>query len=85
MKKSCLLAYVLLLFALAGCSNISRDKAENLIIKEYSNQMGEATIVSTEEKERDYYIEWENKKDKSKGISKVSSNGEVEIIEVEIE
>lgn len=85
MKKGYLLVYTLLLFGLVGCTNISKEKAKQLIIEEYSNELGEATIISTEEKNDDYYIKWENKKDKSRGISKVLSDGKIEIIESEIE
>ncbi|WP_192988468.1 hypothetical protein [Carnobacterium mobile] len=85
MNKKILLVYAMLFFILGGCSNISEDKAKKIIVEEYSNQLGEATILSTEEKNDDYYIEWENKNDKSKGISKVSSNGEITLIELEIE
>ncbi|MGX7394289.1 hypothetical protein [Carnobacterium mobile] len=85
MNKKILLVYAMLFFILGGCSNISEDKAKKIIVEEYSNQLGEATILSTEEKNDDYYIEWENKNDKSKGISKVSSNGEITLIESEIE
>lgn len=85
MNKKILLVYAMLFFILGGCSNISEDKAKKIIVEEYSNQLGEATILSTEEKNDDYYIEWENKNDKSKGISKVSSNGEITLIESKIE
>lgn len=85
MKKSYLLLYAILLFGLVGCTNISEEKAKQLIIEEYSNELGEATIISTEEKNEEYYIKWENKKDKSRGISKVLSDGEIEIVESEIE
>lgn len=85
MNKKILLVYAMLFFILGGCSNISEDKAKKIIVEEYSNQLGEATILSTEEKNDDYYIEWENKNDKFKGISKVSSNGEITLIESEIE
>ena len=85
MKKRYFLAYAILLFGLVGCTTVSKEKAKQLIIEEYSNELGEATIISTEEKNNDYYIRWENKKDKSRGISKVLSDGEIEIIESEIE
>lgn len=85
MNKKFSLVYAMLFFILVGCSNISEDKSKKIIVEEYSNQLGEATILSTEEKNNDYYIEWENKNDKSKGISKVSPNGEITPIESEIE
>lgn len=85
MKKSYLLLYAILLFGLVGCMNISEEKAKQLVIEEYSNELGEATIISTEEKNKEFYIKWENKKDKSRGISKVLSDGEIEIVESEIE
>jgi hypothetical protein len=85
MRKASLLVYALLLFALVGCTTISKEKAENLVIEEYSNDLGEATIMATEEKNNEFTIKWENKKDKSSGKSKVSSDGKIKIIEAEIE
>lgn len=85
MKKGYLLAYAILLFALVGCTNISQEEAEQIIIERYSNFMGKAEIISTEEKNDKYYIEWINEEDGSKGISTVSSDGEVEVIEAEIQ
>jgi len=64
---------------------MSEAKAEQYIIKEYSNQLGEAKIISTVEIDNEYLIEWENKRDKSRGISKVSADGEITMIEAEIE
>lgn len=64
---------------------MSEEKAEKLIVEEYSNHLGEATIISTEEKDNEYYIKWENEKDKYRGTSKVSPEGEISIIEAEIE
>jgi len=85
MRKISLLVYVSLVFALTGCEMMSEDKAEQLIIEEYSNQLGEATIVSTEKIDNEYLIEWENKNDKYRGTSKVSADGEITMIKAEIE
>lgn len=41
--------------------------------------------MSAEERIDAYYITWENKKDKSRGISKVTFDGNMEIVEAEIE
>lgn len=85
MRNISLLIYASLIFLLTGCSVMSEDKAEQYIIKEYSNQLGEAKIISTVEIDNEYLIEWENKRDKSRGISKVSADGEITMIEAEIE
>lgn len=85
MRKIPLLIYASLIFVLTGCSVMSEDKAEQYIIKEYSNQLGEAKIISTVEIDNEYLIEWENKNDKYRGTSKVSADGEIIMIEAEIE
>lgn len=82
MKKKPLLVYGLVLFALTGCSTMSEERAEKLIVEEYSNHLDKAVIISTVEKNNEYYIEWENK---YRGTSKVSPDGEITIIEAEIE
>lgn len=56
MSKILLLTYISLVFALTGCTTISENKAEQLIIEEYSNQIGEATIISTEKVDNEYLI-----------------------------
>ena len=85
MKKKPLLVYGLVLFALTGCSTMSEEKAEKLVVEEYSNHLGKADIIFTVEKDNEYYIEWENKEDKYRGTSKVSPDGEITVIEAEIE
>lgn len=85
MRKIPLLVYPLLFIIVAGCSHMSENKAGKIIIEEYSNFNGEATIISTIEIEDEYYIEWENKEDKYRGTSKVSADGKITVIEAEIE
>lgn len=85
MKKFSLVVFALFFVLLVGCSRISENNAEQMIIEEYSNHLGETTILSTVEKDNEYFIEWENKNDKSNGTNKVSTNGELTIIEMEIE
>lgn len=85
MSKILLLTYISLVFALTGCATISENKAEQLIIEEYSNQIGEATIISTEKVDNEYLIKQENEASKYRGISKVSVDGEITMIEAEIE
>ena len=85
MTKIPMLVYVSLVFVVTGCAMMSEDKAEQLIIEENSNQIGKATIISTVGIDNEYLIEWENKRDKSRGISKVSADGEITMIEAEIE
>lgn len=85
MRKIALLIYASLIFVLTGCLAMSEEKAEQLIIEEYSNQLGKATIISIVEIDNEYLIEWENKNDKYRGTSKVSADGEIIMIEAEIE
>lgn len=85
MKKYILLFCLMFLFLLAGCSSISKTESEKLIVEEYSNHLGTAKTISTKKENDDYYIEWENKEDKYRGTSKVSSDGEIPIIYAEIE
>lgn len=85
MKKQSFLGYLTFFFLLTGCSTLSETEAEKIVIEEYSNHLGEATILSTEKKGNDYYIEWENKNNKSRGESKISTDGKETIIEAEIE
>ena len=85
MKNFSLFIFVLFLILLVGCSRRSENKAEQLIVEEYSNLLGETTILSTVEKNNEYFIESENKNDKSNGTSKVPTNGELTIIGMEIE
>lgn len=47
--------------------------------------MGTAKIISTEKKDGEYYIDWLNEKDGSKGISKVFADGEITVIEAEVQ
>lgn len=83
MKKYMLLSCFMFTFLLVGCSSLS--EAEKLIVEEYSNHLGTAKIISTEKKNNDYYIEWENLENKHKGTSKVSLDGRITIIDAEIE
>lgn len=85
MKKYTLLFCIVFLFLLAGCSSISKTEAEELIVEEYSNDLGAAKIISTEKESDGYYIQWENTEDKYGGTSKVSLDGEITIIYAEIE
>ncbi|MGB7459335.1 MAG: hypothetical protein WA887_00475 [Carnobacterium jeotgali] len=70
-------------FFLAGCSTISPEEAEQLVIDQYSNFNGTAEIISTDKKEDKYYIEWINESDGTKGVSAVSSDGKIIVIEAE--
>ncbi len=85
MKKILFLGCVILFFLLGGCSTMTQEKAEQLIIEQNSNHLGEATIISSEEQDGNYIIEWENEENKAWGISEVSPDGEVKIIDGEIE
>lgn len=85
MRKLFFLGFIITSFFIAGCSNISQEEAEQIIIERYSNFMGTAEIVSTEKKDGEYYIEWTNEEDGSKGVSTVSQDGEVKVIEAEVQ
>lgn len=75
----------LILFFIAGCSNTSQEEAEQTIIDQNSTIMGTAKIISTEKKDGEYYIDWLNEKDGSKDISKVFADGEITVIEAEVQ
>ena len=73
-----------LLFLLTGYflgSEVSKEEAETIVIETHSNHLGPATIVSSTEKKKSYYIEWENKDDGSGGTDKVSQTGHVKQIQ----
>lgn len=66
MKKILLFS---LFFLLAGCSSISKTKAEKPTIEQYSNHLGSAKIISTEKESDGYYIQWENAENKERVTS----------------
>ena len=82
MRRLFFLGYILTFF-LAGCSTISPEEAEQLVIDQYSNFNGTAEIISTDKKEDKYYIEWINESDGTKGVSAASSDGKIIVIEAE--
>lgn len=84
-KRLFFLGSILTIFLISGCSNISEDEAEKIIIDQYSNFNGTTEIISTDKKDGEYYIEWINEGDGAKGVSKVSSDGEITVIEAEIQ
>lgn len=85
MKRILFLVCIFTVFLVGGCSNISQEEAEDLIIEQNSNHLGEATIISSEEQDDHYIIKWENKGNKAWGVSEVSPDGEIKIIDGEIE
>lgn len=64
---------------------ISKEEAEGLVIEKHIGNIGKVEIISTKVKNNKYIIEWENKDNLEKGISKVNKKGRVEIIEAVIE
>ncbi len=76
----------LLLF---GCSNIkdslSEEKAKQLVIEKHTNTNGTPSILSIEVKNNAYYVKWENKGNKEAGTDKVTKDGEVKMVEAQIE
>lgn len=85
MKKKFFFGCTLTLFFIVGCSNAAQEEAEQIIIEQNSTIMGTPEIISTEKKDGEYYIEWINEKDGSKGINKVSADGEITVIEAEVQ
>jgi hypothetical protein len=90
--KAKLINYVLtslMILLLIGCSNIedsiSEEDAKQLVIEEHSNNNGMPSIVSVELKSNAYYVKWENEENKESGTDKVTKNGEIEMIEAQIE
>lgn len=62
---------------------VPRRSGTKLVIDQYSIFNGTAEIISTDKKEDEYYIEWINESDRTKGVSAVSSDGEITVIEAE--
>jgi hypothetical protein len=86
------LLYILFFFSLlsvGGCSNIedsiSQNEAKQLVLEQHKNNIGGPSIVSIEVKNNAYYIKWENKENKESGTDKVTKDGEVKMIEAQIE
>jgi hypothetical protein len=79
----------MLIFLLIGCSNIkdslSEEKAKQLVIEKHTNFNGKPSILSIEIKSNAYYVEWENRGNKESGIDKVTIEGEVTMVEAQIE
>ena len=88
MKKLFIL-FVIIGFALVGCSNIedsiSEESAKQLVIQEHTNNNGTPSIVSIEVENNAYYVKWENKGNKESGTDKVTKDGKVKMIEAQIE
>ena len=83
------LVATLILLVLVGCSNIeesiSKEEAQKLVIEKHTNSNGTPVIQTTEIKNNAYYIQWENTSNKESGIDKVTKDGEIEMIEAQIE
>ena len=83
MKRCCVIVVTLLIFS--GCSKkLTKNAAEDIILKEYSNFNGTAKIIETVEKKDGFYIKWENKGNLHDGYAKVDKTGKIEIITEEI-
>lgn len=78
-----------MLFILVGCTNIedsiSQEEVKQLVQKQHRNHIGTPTILSIEIKNNTYYVRWENKANKESGTDKVTKDGEVEMVKVQIE
>lgn len=89
MRTKILFLTSLMLLLLIGCSkiedSISKEEAKKLVIEKHTNNNGTPTILSIKIKNNAYYIEWENKGNKASGIDKVTEEGEIEMVESEIE
>lgn len=75
--------------SLVGCTQIedeiSKEEAQELVVEERSGNIGNVEIMSTEIKNNKYIVEWENEENLEKGIDEVDKNGNVKMIEAEIE
>lgn len=92
MKRRLLLIFIVLAIAdmtLVGCTQIedeiSKEEAQVLVIEEHSGSIGKVEIKSIEIKNNKYIVEWENEENLEKGTDQVDKNGNLEIIEAEIE
>ena len=92
MRKKLILFFVITtisIMSLAGCTQIedeiSTEEAQELVIEEYSGNIGDVEIVTIEIKNNKYIVEWENKENLEKGIDEVDKKGNVKMIEAEIE
>ena len=56
-----------------------------MVIEKHTNSNGTPVIQTTEIKNNAYYIQWENTSNKESGIDKVTKDGEIEMIEAQIE
>jgi hypothetical protein len=78
-----------MLILLIGCSNIrdfiSEDDAKQLVIEEHTKNNGTPSIVQVELKNNAYYVKWEIKSNKESGTDKVTKDGEVVMVEAQIE
>ena len=90
--KSKLINYLfvsLMLLLIIGCSNvkdsISEEEAKDLVIEEHTNNNGTPSIVSVELKNNAYYVKWENKSNKESGTDRVTKDGDVVMVEAQIE
>ena len=90
-KKRLLLIFTIItsVILLAACSQIedqiSKDEAEQLVIEERSGKIGMVEITSIEIKNNKYIIEWKNEENLEKGIDEVDKNGNVKMIDAQIE
>lgn len=91
MKKRLLLIFTIItsVILLAACSQIenkiSKDEAVKLVIEERSGKIGKVEITSIEIKNNKYIIEWKNEENLEKGIDEVDKNGNVKMIDAQIE
>lgn len=90
-KKRLLLIFTIItsVILLAACSQIenkiSKDEAGRLVIEERSGKIGMVEITSIEIKNNKYIIEWKNEENLEKGIDEVDKNGNVKMIDAQIE
>ena len=89
LKKLLYILFFISLLSVVGCSNIedsiSQNEAKRLVLKQHIKSIGGPSIVSIEVKNNAYYIKWENKENKESGTDKVTKDGEVIMVEAQIE
>lgn len=89
LKNLLYILFFILLLSVVGCSNIedsiSQKEAKQLVLKQHKTNIGTPSIVSIDVKNNNYYIKWENKENKESGTDKVTKDGEVKMVDAQIE
>ncbi len=92
MKKKLSFAFIIIIISiisLTGCTQIedeiSKEEAQELVIKQHNRNYGKVEIISIETKTDRYIIKWENDENSQKGVDEVHKNGDLNRITIETE